>query len=195
MFKLRLVAYTALVHRYTTRNLSFGEDKLSAFSGILSALVKPFPGSSMGGLPEYFLDYALLWVAIRPQSIQVPGRGRVRQFLSWSWAGWYGSKSYYNGPLYLNDFRQKGFDMGDRIPETHLVMELKAMGTSYQTPIRPLARITDGTIPSTESIRATIPTGHEVLHFSAEVASVQNVLLAGLNLRTGTTAIRIRAQD
>jgi hypothetical protein len=88
--------YADLVYQYTSRNLSDATDALNAFSGILHLFQTALGGEMISGLPEGYLDIALLWAP--------NGRGtRNENFPSWSWAGWTGPCSY-TGPPVLHGF-------------------------------------------------------------------------------------------
>jgi hypothetical protein len=50
-----------MVNRFNQRQLTYKEDSLSAFSGLASAMSLSFGGGFLCGLPEFFLDVALLW--------------------------------------------------------------------------------------------------------------------------------------
>ena len=83
-----------LVRAYLERNLTFQDDILRAFSGILSALDGSMLGGFHFGLPEQFFDAALLWV---PQDYLIPRTDTEVStpgvtFPSWSWAGWKGRR-------------------------------------------------------------------------------------------------------
>lgn len=53
--------YVSLVHEYTTRKLTYGEDGLNAISSLLSVMCGSFWGGFVSGLPEMFFNEALLW--------------------------------------------------------------------------------------------------------------------------------------
>ena len=50
-----------LVRSYNIRQLSFPEEALPAFTGILSALSRRFLDGFYGGIPVMYFDIALLW--------------------------------------------------------------------------------------------------------------------------------------
>ena len=82
-----------LVSYYLKRTLTYEEDVLRGFSGILGALDGSMSEGFHFGLPQQFFDVALLWVP-REQLAQRKclGNGIPRsEFPSWSWAGWKGS--------------------------------------------------------------------------------------------------------
>ncbi|KAK5998978.1 hypothetical protein PT974_01363 [Cladobotryum mycophilum] len=111
--------YTALVHQYTARKLSYDVDSLNAFSGMLTALhdmsgIEPF-----SGLLRDVVEHCLFWVPVCDSDSTAPVT-RTPGFPSWSWAGWKGPKSYFNGPLYLHDFPWKGYSAVGREPSLSL---------------------------------------------------------------------------
>ncbi|KAK6827356.1 hypothetical protein PG987_010697 [Apiospora arundinis] len=102
--------YAKLMAQYTSRERSHSEDILKAVSGLLKVLgdmrsldsegvYTPKAGSeglTLYGLPEDFLDLALLW-----QPPAVMGTHLIKRtqedYPSWSWAGWEVSKSPSHG--------------------------------------------------------------------------------------------------
>ncbi|KAK7937335.1 uncharacterized protein PG986_014203 [Apiospora aurea] len=89
-----LKLYIELVCRYNMRNLTYDQDALPAFSGVLEAFSRQgFLGGFVCGLPALFLDSALLW-----QPATHARRRRINKFTpniapqaplpSWSWIGW-----------------------------------------------------------------------------------------------------------
>ncbi|KAF2822345.1 HET-domain-containing protein [Ophiobolus disseminans] len=71
--------YANLAYRYNRRLLGFQSDALNAFAAVTQVLSRSFPGGFLHGLPEYFFDYALLWLPIFAQD------KRTCEFPSWSW--------------------------------------------------------------------------------------------------------------
>lgn len=53
--------YSRLVSLFSRRNLTFPEDALDAFEGVLSCLSRTFQGGFISGLPQMCFDAALLW--------------------------------------------------------------------------------------------------------------------------------------
>jgi hypothetical protein len=84
--------YADLVYQYTSRNLSHATDAINAFSGILHLFQTALGGEMISGLPETYLDIALLW---SPSGSVT----RNENFPSWSWAGWTGPSSYSGPPM------------------------------------------------------------------------------------------------
>ena len=100
-----------LVSSYMRRRLTYEEDILRAFSGILELLSNSMVGGFLFGLPQQFFDAALLWVPKKSLTRREDTKsGTVKIALpSWSWAGWKGSrKSQINtfglGHIRSNDF-------------------------------------------------------------------------------------------
>lgn len=84
-----LDSYAWIIHEYSEKELTYAEDILPAFSGILTKLSRTFDGGFLSGLPELFFDIALCW--------KITGHGERRESSnrgicapSWSWAGWMG---------------------------------------------------------------------------------------------------------
>ena len=89
-----LRAWDDLISEYMRRNLTYEEDILRAFSGILESLGSSMLGGFFFGLPQLFFDAALLWVPkknlTRREGVK---SGIVKNALpSWSWAGWKGAR-------------------------------------------------------------------------------------------------------
>lgn len=90
-----LGAYNTFVSYYLRRELSFTEDVLNAFDGLLHIFERSMVTKFWYGLPEKWFDHALLWQFAgpakrrtkhgRPISIATSGS---HDFPSWSWTGW-----------------------------------------------------------------------------------------------------------
>lgn len=89
-----MLRFSRLVAMYITRKLTFPEDILDAFAGVLSHLSTTFQGSFISGLPQMCFDAALLW---QPWKGQLRRRRSVKcaeteaVIPSWSWVGWAGA--------------------------------------------------------------------------------------------------------
>ncbi|CAF9929904.1 hypothetical protein IMSHALPRED_008034 [Imshaugia aleurites] len=83
-----------LVASYLERRLTYEEDILRAFSGILEALNGSMTGGFHFGLPQQFFDAALLWVPSEPLTRRESFRNGIAKPAppSWSWAGWKGAR-------------------------------------------------------------------------------------------------------
>ncbi|KAI1846946.1 hypothetical protein JX266_006821 [Neoarthrinium moseri] len=97
-----MIGYDTLVSGYNGRQLTYSEDAVAAFSGVINALEPYYHGGFLWGLPVMFLDISLLWRARLHQNSE-PGTSRFHRrsdprlpgsrFLhapTWSWAGWQG---------------------------------------------------------------------------------------------------------
>ena len=85
-----IASYSRLVDQYTSRQMSDPGDIINAFRGILSFLQHSMKTEFWVGLPEAYLDEALLWMEAGPhvrRTISVDGSTSM-PFPSWSWAGW-----------------------------------------------------------------------------------------------------------
>ena len=95
-----LTGFFNLIKAYNCRQLSYPEDALAAFSGIMSALSNKVLDGFYCGVPVMYFDIALLWQPsgiLRRRVASKPTREHC--FPSWSWAGWHGK-------LFLNqDYR------------------------------------------------------------------------------------------
>ena len=84
-----------LLSSYLKRRLTYEEDILRAFSGILESLSSSMLGGFFFGLPQQFFDAALLWIPEKNLTRCEDRRsGIVKTPLpSWSWAGWKGART------------------------------------------------------------------------------------------------------
>lgn len=73
-----LASYRSLVFSYSDKELTFDQDSLPAFSGILKLLSQTFHGGFLFGLPELFFDIALAW------RVEYRGIGIRKPLPSWS---------------------------------------------------------------------------------------------------------------
>ncbi|KAL1616425.1 hypothetical protein SLS56_011416 [Neofusicoccum ribis] len=83
------VDYCSLVSNHLQRDLSYEEDVINSFSGILSSLSHAF-GSFYYGLPEVFFTLALLWQPryLCRRRLNTTTKQVAMELPSWSWAGW-----------------------------------------------------------------------------------------------------------
>lgn len=86
--------YQELICRYNHRNLTYAQDALRAFSGVLTAFARGFPGGFISGLPALFLDSVLLWQPFRKAKRRVVDLSSQSlapdsPLPSWSWIGWH----------------------------------------------------------------------------------------------------------
>lgn len=101
-----MVRFSRLVSVFNDRILTFPEDVLEAFAGVLSTLSNTFEGGFISGLPVFCFDSALLWQPWRPMERRVPRRRITEDSVlpSWSWAGWSGvthSESWRSACSYM----------------------------------------------------------------------------------------------
>lgn len=86
--------YTETISLYNSRNFTYPQDVLPAFSGVLATLGRNFPSGFHYGLPRSHLDIALLWQPFRKAHRRVrrnedSGTMAPKAHLpSWSWCGW-----------------------------------------------------------------------------------------------------------
>jgi hypothetical protein len=108
-----LQQYMNLVRNYNDRQLTYPEDVIAGFSGVLSTLSSVFVGGFISGLPEMFFDSALLWQPASPLERRVPlSKGSKISVPSWSWAGWRGDidkDTWASGCIQKNDFSHRDF--------------------------------------------------------------------------------------
>ncbi|ETS82038.1 hypothetical protein PFICI_07040 [Pestalotiopsis fici W106-1] len=85
--------YMELICRYNHRNLTYPQDALPAFSGVLRCVAEASSSRFICGLPVLFLDAALLWQPLwKAKRRLATDRGRniapSAPLPSWSWVGW-----------------------------------------------------------------------------------------------------------
>lgn len=87
--------YACHVEQYNRRALTFPEDALDAFGGILTTLSTVFIGGFICGLPRMFFDAALLWYNKSPLERRRAVRDQMRAMLpTWAWAAWGGATTF-----------------------------------------------------------------------------------------------------
>jgi hypothetical protein len=84
--------YIDLVQQYCQRQLTYDDDALAAFTGVLNLYSQSFLGGFHFGLPELFFDIAMLWQPRCTIRQRYPfGESYARKRLpSWSWVRWHG---------------------------------------------------------------------------------------------------------
>lgn len=85
--------YQELICRYNHRDLTYAQDALRTFSGVLAAFARGFPGGFISGLPALFFDSVLLWQPFRKAKRRVvdvsfQNLAPNSPLPSWSWIGW-----------------------------------------------------------------------------------------------------------
>ncbi|KAF2229010.1 HET-domain-containing protein, partial [Viridothelium virens] len=81
--------YASLVNLYTKRALTFPEDILDAFRGIMNTLAQTHGTDFAFGIPTLSFDRALLWQPAKQLSLR-PWQDSKQKNPSWSWAAWVG---------------------------------------------------------------------------------------------------------
>jgi Heterokaryon incompatibility protein (HET) len=98
--------YLDTVRGFSSRNLTLQSDRLNAFSGMIKVLEKLFETPFCNGLPERFIDVALLWSSHPKGDYKYHEWGyeanlkiylRNLDFSSWSWLGHNYALEGYNG--------------------------------------------------------------------------------------------------
>lgn len=103
-----------LIHDYTTRKLTFGNDALRAIEAVFMAHRMAFPSGFFLGLPLDFFDLALLWYHWAGQSATrrpaVP-LSKAPPFPSWTWAGWVGKLKVgaWRSATYIKDADERSY--------------------------------------------------------------------------------------
>lgn len=81
----RLEHWAEKLNLYSYRKMTYDEDAIRAFDGVLQRLQTIYPRGFHWGIPIEDFDWGLLWRS------QVPPTSRRQGFPSWSWAGWKGA--------------------------------------------------------------------------------------------------------
>jgi hypothetical protein len=100
--------FLPIVDEYLERDLTYPEDRLRAFAGMLRALESNFDGGFVCGLPVLWLDAALLWQPYDVDKSCYPRQsvGQLHSKIpSWSWAIATGRLENIS-PSYFIDYRQ-----------------------------------------------------------------------------------------
>ncbi|KAM0257446.1 hypothetical protein ACHAQJ_004393 [Trichoderma viride] len=83
-----------MIGAYNMRDLTYPEDALSGFAGILSSFGINFDGGFISGLPAAMFYIAILWQTRDPLTRRrAKGSGANVCLPSWSWIGWKGTLS------------------------------------------------------------------------------------------------------
>ncbi len=96
--------FARLISLYNRRLLTYPEDCIDAFGGVITSLNRTFVGGFVSGLPQMFFDSALLWQPHRPLQRRLQRGPQDACLPSWSWVGWHGtlnSESWRSGYDYL----------------------------------------------------------------------------------------------
>lgn len=97
LFKPNFRTWLELVCLYNQRRLTYPQDAIVAFSGILNELSQGFPNGFIAGLPRDYLHVALLWQPRRPAIRRMPNdRDSLQQLPTWSCFGWQCSVDPYS---------------------------------------------------------------------------------------------------
>ena len=94
----RLEHWGEKLNLYSYRTMTYPEDAIRAFAGVLQRLETIYPDGFFWGLPFEDFDWALLW---RPQVPHVRREG----FPTWSWAGWRGPL-FFGQPINVSETRR-----------------------------------------------------------------------------------------
>jgi hypothetical protein len=89
--------YAMAVLFYSGRTLTYQEDGLNAFQGILKLMHARFRRDFLYGLPSSELELSLLWFPGARLDRRLHDSTRVPLFPTWSWAGWKGAVTF---PVY-----------------------------------------------------------------------------------------------
>jgi hypothetical protein len=89
-----IIAYHWHLRSYSTRRITYQSDTLDAFRGVLNTMNLKVQDNIWQGLPEKYLDAALLWTTCgtsKRREVETDSNSAPRPiFPSWSWLGWLG---------------------------------------------------------------------------------------------------------
>ncbi|KAF2673733.1 HET-domain-containing protein [Microthyrium microscopicum] len=92
-----------LLGEYGQRGMSFSNDILNAFQGIMAIFQRSLNTEFIYGLPEIWFHDALLWMGttdpVRRKTAKLDGKTTVMP--SWSWAGWHWSSFGFSADEFL----------------------------------------------------------------------------------------------
>ncbi|CAO2655121.1 Nn.00g101850.m01.CDS01 [Neocucurbitaria sp. VM-36] len=123
-----LEEYYGLVERYSYRSLTFGSDKLPAFSGISQRVHEALPGNYLAGLWTCDIASGLLWCARWKSCAHV----RLYRAPSWSWA-------CTDEPIMFDQKKQ-------RVLRNRLALDLVHEHVEYRDNSNPYGEIVSGRI-------------------------------------------------
>ncbi|KAL6798612.1 heterokaryon incompatibility protein domain-containing protein [Trichoderma sp. SZMC 28012] len=100
-----IVHYAKVVGEYSQKSLSFDDDIIYAFTGVMTVLNQSFHSGFHYGLPEVFFDASLLWEPDWRNSTPLQLR-KTRKLLlpSWSWVRTKGSIHTWVWKIFAKDF-------------------------------------------------------------------------------------------
>ncbi|KIW14315.1 hypothetical protein PV08_07097 [Exophiala spinifera] len=102
----RLEHWGEKLNLYSYRLMTYPEDAIRAFLGVLQRLETIYPEGFFEGLPVEDFDWALTWASQTPPS-------RRQGFPSWSWAGWLGPL-FFGQPVDVKKTRRLATDLDIR---------------------------------------------------------------------------------
>ena len=135
----KLWDYACHVEQYNRRALTFPEDALDAFGGILTTLSTVFIGGFICGLPKMYFDAALLWYNKPPLERRRAVRDQTRAMPpTWAWAAWGGPISFRDHaktpesiePLVRWNYRAHGQNQWQPIAPDHYQQSLVPQKTT-----------------------------------------------------------------
>lgn len=144
--------YARLVALFNQRNLTFPEDAVDAFAGVLSPLSRIFSGGFISGIPVLCFDAALLWQPHRRLLRRISARKSASEAIlpSWSWVGWEGvlnSESWRSAGNYIFEGDQTYSSLQCSWKTTSTVQWTYSLTLkSPRKPIKPSAQYLDHTI-------------------------------------------------
>lgn len=101
-----------LIDHFNRRKLTYEGDCIFAFAGIASALSMTSHGGFVSGLPEMFLDAALLWQPCMELRRRVDDRGDHFYLPSWSWVGWAGGLDLWSWQSGCDFLKERALGLG-----------------------------------------------------------------------------------
>ena len=184
--------YGLLVMFYSTKQISFQNDALNAFTGIVNMMQPSFRRPFLYGLPSSEPEYAVLWHPQRQLDRRLDDATSEPVFPTWSWVGWKGNVLYLphgwvkfsrvtwtdaDDEVEFTTEEWRGVDMGTVESELSTWQHRpQYKGKSYVEegqPERPFAHPVSEIIPEHLSSRRFLKPDSHVLKFHAFTASLK----------------------
>ena len=196
----RLQHWGMKVTLYTYRDMTYSEDGLRAFEGILQRLGTMYPKGFFHGLPIEDFDWGLVWRSQWPPT-------RREGFPSWTWAGWKGGV-WYGQPLDVTNTRRFSLHLEIYMFKAGKIEQLFKTEPQYSTfqrdihisartdpAYRAAQKAPEGLIPSTDQLSMMESYGILLidaicLHFTLDFSKPQRHIRSGGQYETYVVMIK-----
>ncbi|KAI9148866.1 heterokaryon incompatibility protein [Paramyrothecium foliicola] len=92
------------IEAFNNRNMTYPEDALDAFQGLISVLGQHCEGGFVSGIPAMFFNLGLLWQSGAVERRIARNPDANSNLPSWSWAGWKGTTRFWSYRSLSSDF-------------------------------------------------------------------------------------------